>query len=144
MVCFFLFSLFFWAFGGGGGRDARLPAFLFVVITTTTPFFPFPPVLVVGIFLNVVNEAIACAWVMKGIILVAMNYGGQTALDSIFPFLLRICCQLPHLLHPQCGGRGAPREYLRNGNRVGSSYDIWCNSGKRQIPRHKYRSMRAC
>lgn len=42
--------------------------FLFVVITTTTPFFPFPPVLVVGIFLNVVNKAITCAWVTKGII----------------------------------------------------------------------------
>ena len=69
MVCF-SFSLYFFGLLGRGERIMMLvfQPFLFVVITTTTPFFPFPPVLVVGIFLNVVNEAITCAWITKDII----------------------------------------------------------------------------
>lgn len=64
---FFFFSLIFGLLGRGE-RMLVFQPFLFVVITTTTPFFPFPPVLVVGIFLNVVNEATTCAWVTKDII----------------------------------------------------------------------------
>ena len=68
MVCFSLFlSIFFGLSGRGEGMLVFQP-FLFVVITTTTPFFPFPPCWSFGIFLNAVNEAITCAWVTKGII----------------------------------------------------------------------------